>query len=879
MKSKLLLITTFVILFFPKANFGQAPTLGTAANFVLFTTVGAVSNVGITHLTGNVGTNSGLSTAFGNVDGQMHDNDLVSAQCVTDLLIAYNQLNITVPTFFPAPLLGNGQILNPGVYSIPTPATLNLTLFLDGLGNPNAVFIFKIQGAFSANALSKIKLINGTKACNVFWKIEGLIDIAAGATMRGTFIANNAAINMNAGDTLEGRALSTNGAVTVSGLLGYTPIGCGSLVLNGPIAPNLGSAECFELFTTNGPVTNVGVTNVKGDIGTNNGTVTGYNPLLVVGAIHGVPDGATAACATDLNTAYLYLNTLPFDIELLYPVQFGNNLVLTPHTYVMNGATAFTDSLYLNAQGNANAIFVIKIYGALTTSTYAKVILMNGALSKNVYWLVDGAVSINSFSIFRGTIICNNGAINLNTGVTLDGRALTTTGALSTSAINAYLPLGTCGSVFPPLIITEPTNQIVCLGSSASFSVAAVGTGLSYQWRKGSINLIDGGSISGATTATLTINPAALVDAAINYNVIVSSSAAPNDTSNNVSLTVNNCTNDIGVIKTVSTISPIFGNTVTFVIIAKNNGSINGTGVVVTDILQSGYTYVSSIATIGTYNNATGIWTIGNLISGASESLTITATVQSSGSYTNTATVVGNEPDGNMLNNSSTVVTYPININNDLSVIKTVNMINPNVGSNVMFIIKAKNNGLLNGTGVVVTDILQSGYTYVSSNATIGSYNNTTGIWTIGNLISGASESLTITATVQSSGSYTNTATVIGNEIDGNLINNSSTVVTYPIEITQNDFNIPQGFSPNGDYINDLFIIRGIDRFPNNNFTIFNRWGDKIFEANPYKNTWDGSCSKGLRMGGDALPTGTYFYVIDLGDGSKIIKGTIYLNR
>ena len=145
MKNKFLLIITIVILSFPKVYFGQAPNLGTAANFVLFTTVGGVSNVGITHLTGNVGTNSGLSTAFGNVDGQMHDNDGVSAQCATDLLIAYNQLNSTVPTFFPAPLLGNGQTLNAGVYSIATPATLNLDLTLDALGNPNAVFIFKIQ--------------------------------------------------------------------------------------------------------------------------------------------------------------------------------------------------------------------------------------------------------------------------------------------------------------------------------------------------------------------------------------------------------------------------------------------------------------------------------------------------------------------------------------------------------------------------------------------------------------------------------------------------------------------------------------------------------------------------------------------------------------
>lgn len=93
------------------------------------------------------------------------------------------------------------------------------------------------------------------------------------------------------------------------------------------------------------------------------------------------------------------------------------------------------------------------------------------------------------------------------------------------------------------------------------------------------------------------------------------------------------------------------------------------------------------------------------------------------------------------------------------------------------------------------------------------------------------------------------------------------------------DFNIPEGFSPNGDFINDLFVIRGIVNYPNNTFVIFNRWGNKIYEASSYLNTWDGRATKGLRVGGEELPIGIYFYVLDLGNGSGIYKGTIYLNR
>jgi len=539
MKSKLVLIVTIVTLLFPKVNFGQAPTLGTAANFELFTSVGAITNTGISQVTGNVGSNSGSGTGFGNVNGVMDNNNGATAQCAADLLIAYNQLNGTVPTFFPAPLLGNGQVLVPGVYSISGATTMNLSLTLDAQGNSNAVFIFQIQGPLSTNANSKVNLINGALACNVFWKIEGLVSMASGTTMRGTVIANNAAINMNPGDTLEGRALSTTGAISINGVLAYTPVGCGSPLLTGPAAPALSSTACYAIFSANGAVTNAGVTYITGDVGTNVGLTTGFNALNVNGVIHPIPDGSTAACAADLHNVYVYLNSLTPDIELLYPAQFGRNLVLTPHTYLMNAAAALTDTLYLNAMGDTNAVFVFQINGALTTSTFSKVILRNGTQAKNVFWDINGAVGINDYSVFNGTIICNNGAVSLNTGATIAGRVLTTTGSFTTAAITDIITSG-CNNTSSPIITTEPENQTTCSGGSASFTVLATGAGLTYQWKKGNTILVNGGNISGANMATLTINPATTNDAASNYIVVVSGTYAPSVSSGYVSLIIGN---------------------------------------------------------------------------------------------------------------------------------------------------------------------------------------------------------------------------------------------------------------------------------------------------------------------------------------------------
>ncbi len=107
--------------------------------------------------------------------------------------------------------------------------------------------------------------------------------------------------------------------------------------------------------------------------------------------------------------------------------------------------------------------------------------------------------------------------------------------------------------------------------------------------------------------------------------------------------------------------------------------------------------------------------------------------------------------------------------------------------------------------------------------------------------------------------------------------------IPSPINIIVNncivDLFIPEGFSPNNDGINDFFVIRGLDNYTNNKIIIFNRWGSKIFEASPYYNNWKGDNLYGLKVGGNDLPTGTYFYLLDLGNGSQIVKGSIYLNR
>jgi hypothetical protein len=513
MKSELLLaiVTAVTFLALPKISFAQTPNLGTAANFVLFSSAGAVSNTGISQITGNIGTNVGAISGFGNVNGVNHTADAATAQAALDLQAAWSYLSALTPTATIGPVLGSGQILFAGVDTIAAAGSVVGSLTFDAQGNPNAVLIIKTGGALTTAAGATVNLINGAVACNVFWVAEGAISMAASTTMKGTLIAHNGAIDMGAGGNLEGRELSTTGAVSVYGTIAYTPLGCGAPVLSGPIAPVLNSVACFTLFSANGAISNSGLTNITGDIGSNGSTSTGYNPLLVTGTIHPVPDASTAQCATDFQNLYTYLNTLPDDIELLYPAQFGNSLVLTPHTYVMNAATLLTDSIYLNAEGNANAIFVIQINGALSTSTFSTVSLINGAQAQNVYWEVQGAVTINDNSTFCGNIVGNNGAISLGTGVTLDGRALTNAGIINTTAVTANNSFGGSCSVLAIQLLTLTgicARQTVVLNWSTAmetynklFTVQRSDDGKNWQ----AIGVIDGaGSSPTLRTYTLT---------------------------------------------------------------------------------------------------------------------------------------------------------------------------------------------------------------------------------------------------------------------------------------------------------------------------------------------------------------------------------------
>ena len=237
---------------------------------------------------------------------------------------------------------------------------------------------------------------------------------------------------------------------------------------------------------------------------------------------------------------------------------------------------------------------------------------------------------------------------------------------------------------------------------------------------------------------------------------------------------------------------------------------------------------------------------------------------------------------------------YNINTssNNRLELTKDVDVLEPVAESTVNFTINLSNEGPSIATGVQVVDLLPSGYNFISATTTIGTYDEVTGLWNVGTVLIGDIETLVVTAIVKPHGIWLNVAEVTAaNELDIDSTPNNGDIyeddMAERATIPKVLLTIPEGFTPNGDGINDVFEIEHLEvLYPNFSMEIVNRYGNKVYSykhnGNPGETPqwWTGYSDGRWNLGSDRLPAGTYFYTIYFNNNDrKPQTGWIYLRK
>jgi hypothetical protein len=300
---------------------------------------------------------------------------------------------------------------------------------------------------------------------------------------------------------------------------------------------NLGILTSFEAYTGSGDITNSGGT-VTGDVGSNLGVALGFG-LPYTGNTYS-NNAATKQAQFDLLRLYIVLNDLFVDYPnpldpVTFPAHaatFGTGEVLTKGVYYIPSAASIGGALTLDAQGDPDAFWVVKINGALTVTAGATMTLINGAKSCNVFFLANGAITSGAGAILKGTLFSKVGAVGLAADVQLEGRMFSQSGAI-TMGLGAIASPPPCTSTIPVFCESgcDPAAAVDVLGSVADFALfasnGAVGnTGISgvngnIGSNTAAVTGYGGGVHIGTIETINTVTQTAADDLALAYNALM----------------------------------------------------------------------------------------------------------------------------------------------------------------------------------------------------------------------------------------------------------------------------------------------------------------------------------------------------------------------
>ncbi len=513
-------------------------------------------------------------------------------------------------------------------------------------------------------------------------------------------------------------------------------------------------------------------------------------------------------------------------------------LVKTVNTAVPTELDTLVYTLTLTNEGPDNAT------GARVTDVLpAGLSFVSAAPSQGTWSSGSGLWTVGGLANGASAVLTLRARVNSGTG----GTTITNTGTISDLSETDPVPGNNSSSVSvvvqtADLFVMKSVNALTPnVGDTLTFTVTAGNQGPHPATQAVVLDLLPAGltfvsatpavgsysSTSGiwtigslASSASVQMTLRARVGAGTGGSTITNDASVtarqkdPDTGNNSASATVTVRLADLGLAKSVNVAEADEGDTLTWTITLSNAGPDTATNVTVTDLLPAGLTFVSSAPTPGTYASGTGLWTVGTLAAGGSGSLILKSRVAGG-------------TGGSILTNSASVSTArqadPVPGNNtasagvtirttDLSMAKTVDRATPSEGDTLVYTVTLSNVGTGQATGVVVSDLLPGGLAIVSSSPAQGSYNPTTGAWTVGTLAAGSSRTLTLTArTLSGTGGTTivNTAAVASldqtDPIPGN--NSASAAVTVFRGFTVSASQAAQALLPGGTAV-EMYRLR-----------------------------------------------------------------------
>lgn len=473
------------------------------------------------------------------------------------------------------------------------------------------------------------------------------------------------------------------------------------------------------------------------------------------------------------------------------PVQLNNFLGYTVH--VSNGgpsdalAVVLTDNLPASvtlfglpspSQGSCSGISII-------TCNFGKITPGNSAT-------VDILVRVNSAEVITNTASVTSGEFDPDSSNNLT--------AVNTTVNPANLSVAKTDSPDPVKVGTPLTYTVTVANAPGLYratgvtlvdNLPATVTLKSFSPSQGScsgtttitcnLGIMEAGT-NAVVTIVVTPTAAGLIT---NTATVTSNMPDPTPANNAISITTTvDPVADLAVAKIDSTDPVTAGTSLTYTLIVTNNGPSPATGVVVSDPLPAGVTYVS--ASPGCSGSSTVTCSLGGIASGSAVTASIRVMVNpaTTGVITNTVSVTGTEFDSNTLNNSAASTTT-VNRKVNLSLAKFSSANPVAAGSSLTYTLTVFNSGPSSATNVVVNDTLPSGVTFASASPGCSPAGGNI-VTCLSNVPSGGAVTATIRVNVAASivGVITNTATVTSTEADLDLTDNTVTATTTVARVT-----------------------------------------------------------------------------------------------